>query len=221
MNQGVEKIRISNILTRSRIFTYEEYLAVQARLRERRRELILFCEHPPTITAGVKTDQANLLISPGELRRRGVNLVKIGRGGDFTAHEPGQVVIYPHIDLKRRGLGIGVFFDGLLEVTRVALERTWEIKTLNRKEAPGLYLPGGEKLVSIGIMFKSFFSSFGLALNLQNDLSTFQYINPCGEDAGRITSIQKAGGAPAHKENFLKNWAELFEGLLLEVKTKN
>ena len=73
------------------------------------------------------------------------------------------------------------YFQGLLECTSAAVERVWGLRAENRKDAPGLYLSeNGAKLASIGIMFKSFFTSHGVAINVSNDLSTFTHIHPCG-----------------------------------------
>ena len=191
-------------------YSYERYLRIQERLRDRRRELILFCEHPPTLTTGVQGRPESLLTDAPALAARGIGHFRIGRGGDYTAHEPGQCVIYVHIDLKRRGLQVTAFARGLLDVTARCIREVWGIETIARPDAPGLYLTDGKKMVSIGLSFKSFFTSHGLALNVSNDLSAFRLIRPCGDSALQMTSVALCGGDPALLERFIVRWTALF-----------
>lgn len=77
---------------------YQEYLTLESDLRRRREELILVCEHSPVITAGVQFKDKSIRVPETELAARGVAFHKTSRGGDVTAHEPGQIVIYVHAD---------------------------------------------------------------------------------------------------------------------------
>lgn len=192
---------------------YSRYIRLQKSLRRRRRELLLFCGHPPTITAGVQSREPNLLSAPDVLAKNGIAVHAIGRGGDHTAHEPGQCVIYPHIDLKKRELGVSKVFQDLLKITQSALEVTWGLRTEIRTDAPGLYW-NGRKLGSIGIQFKSFFTSFGLAVNVSNDLSTFRHIHPCGFSDLQVTNVLQCGGDPALLSRFMDVWTEEFQDWL-------
>lgn len=190
---------------------YDRYVALQTRLRDRRRECVLFCSHPPTITAGVQAQSANLRSGPDRLDSARIQLVRVGRAGDHTAHEPGQCVIYPHVDLRRRALGVVDFFDILLQTTARALAVVWNVAVESRKSAPGLYrMSDGAKLVSIGIMFKSFFTSYGLAVNVDNDMQTFRHIHPCGFADQRIGSIYEGGQDPKRLPEFLDCWSAEF-----------
>ncbi|MCE9599212.1 MAG: lipoyl(octanoyl) transferase LipB [Spirochaetia bacterium] len=183
--------------------SYRDYLTLQATLRSERRELLLICEHPPTITAGVKFKTSSLRLDRQSLETRGIEFFEIGRGGDVTAHEPGQVIFYPHIDLKQRGISIAHFFEQLLESTSDALEAVFNIQASTRKDAPGLYVPTGEKIASIGVQFKSFFTSHGIAINVTNDLTTFQGIDPCGDPDLKLTSVSLLRGKPVSKGRFV------------------
>ncbi|EMO25708.1 hypothetical protein LEP1GSC170_0758 [Leptospira interrogans serovar Bataviae str. HAI135] len=80
---------------------YLRYLEMQDKLRKFRRECILFLEHAPTITGGINYNPENLLVKPEFLESMGIQIHWTQRGGDFTAHEPGQLVLYSHVDLKR------------------------------------------------------------------------------------------------------------------------
>ena len=193
-----------------RTIPYERYVALQERLRAKRREMLLFCHHAPVLTAGVQARPESLRTDDAARSRAGVPVVRIGRGGDYTAHEPGQIVIYPHVDLKRRDLKMTSVFADWLEITAATLREVWDIEVVGQKEAPGLYTAAGAKLASIGVMFKSFFTSFGLAVNVANDLGTFDHIHPCGQAGLDMTSIVREKGDPALSGRFVETWSASF-----------
>lgn len=186
---------IDMIASASPPLDYDRYLRLQQRLRRARRELFLICQHPPTITAGVQSRPQNLHLTDAELRRRGVKYAQIARGGDHTAHEPGQWIFYAHLDLRRRQLGFSEYFRMLLESVQQAVQHTWSLETFLDSDRPGLYSIDGRKLLSIGLDLKSFFSSHGLALNVKNSLSSFSAIAVCGHAELRPVSIEQLGGA--------------------------
>lgn len=195
--------------------SYQRYLNLQSKLRNKRREIIVFLEHPFTITAGINYKKTNLLVSEDFLSQQKVDLVLVPRGGDFTAHEPGQLVIYPHIDLPKRKLTISSFSEIFLSSIQFSIYSTWNLETTVNPDSPGLYLKNNpnKKLVSIGLYCKSFFSSFGAALNIQNSLQTFRLINPCGGDSKNIVSIKSLGLNP----NLEKNFIEIFIRQFLKI----
>lgn len=175
------------------LIPYQNYLRFQSRIRAKRQECILFLEHPPTITSGINAKQENLLVPSIELSKKNVDWVEVSRGGDFTAHEPGQWVCYLHLDLKKRNLSLGRFLSHLEEALVETIDQYFGIKVLGNKNSPGLYLGQGtqDKLVSFGINAKSYFTSFGFAINAENDLQTFQMIRPCGIEASSMFSFKK------------------------------
>lgn len=189
---------------------YGRYVRLQERLRARRREIVVFCEHQPVITGGVQAHGFNLLASGAELAHLGVSVFKVSRGGDYTAHEPGQSVIYPHVDLRARGLGLSTFFQNVLSVTQDAVLETWGIPLHIKPDAPGLYTKSGKKIASIGVMAKRFFTSSGIALNVSNNLSTFAHINPCGVPGLEMTTIEREGGDPSRLPSYARTWAREF-----------
>ena len=179
----------------SHLLSYNQYISFQEKARKKRLESIFFLEHPPTITAGTSFQKKNLLFSTVELSHKGVHLFYTKRGGDFTAHEPGQLVIYPHIDLKKRNISV-IDFIGLFRLSiGESIQEIWDLSVIDKKESPGLYLAEDpdKKIVSFGIYFKSFFTSFGASINIDNTLETFQNINPCGGKHENIVSIKKLG----------------------------
>ncbi|MBP9887361.1 MAG: lipoyl(octanoyl) transferase LipB, partial [Leptospiraceae bacterium] len=161
---------------------YNRYLKLQSFLRKRRREILIFLEHTSTITAGSNYNIQNLLVSEEYLLEKSVQFFQVERGGDLTAHEVGQLVIYPHIDLKKRNITIGDYLHLLTQTLIQSISDVWGILVIENKEKPGLYLASNpnKKLVSMGVYFKSYFTSYGVAINLRNDLSVFRMINPCG-----------------------------------------
>lgn len=193
---------------------YRRYLKFQEGLRARRREALIFCEHPPTITAGVQARPGNLLADPESLVGAGIDLVSVRRGGEHTAHEPGQCLIYAHLDLRQRGLGLASYFRILLEAAAAAVHEVWRLPTRFEKSRPGLYLEDGSKLASIGVELKSFFTSHGVALNVDNDLQTFRWINPCGELDARMSSVAAAGGDPSLRLQFTAAFQSAFQRAL-------
>lgn len=191
---------------------YPRYVQLQEKLRQRRREGIVFLEHPACITLGTATKMNNLLAPPELLSEKNIELVRIKRGGDATAHEPGQLVVYLHFDLKKRQVSVTKFVHTLLASVSQLLEKIFQIKTISHADAPGLYLEAApeKKLVSIGLGFKSFFTSFGFAINVRNDCKTFQFINPCGQSSSNIVSLQKLQADTGQEIAFIREFPNFF-----------
>jgi len=147
---------------------------------------IWFLEHPPVYTLGANASRAHL-IAPGD-----IPVVEIDRGGQVTYHGPGQLVVYPLIDLKRLGLGIRDFV-GALERAVIELAAGCGIAAQCRRGAPGVYV-GEAKLASLGVRVRRSGSYHGLALNVALDLEPFTRINPCGYQGLVMTQLAALGG---------------------------
>jgi lipoyl(octanoyl) transferase len=146
---------------------------------------IWLLEHPPTFTLGMNASRAHL-IDPGE-----IPVVQIDRGGQVTYHGPGQLVVYPLIDLQRLGLGIRAFVTAL-ERAVIELAAEFRIVAECRRGAPGVYV-GGAKLASVGVRVRRQGSYHGLALNVALDLEPFRRINPCGYQGLEMTQLALLG----------------------------
>ncbi|PKA24310.1 lipoyl(octanoyl) transferase [Leptospira sp. mixed culture ATI2-C-A1] len=197
------------------IVPYTRYVKFQENSRKNRRESMLFLEHSPCLTGGIGAKAENLLVSPAILSSLGVELVTLTRGGDFTAHEPGQIVGYLHIDLKKRNISLGDFLRILNQSLVASIQKTWDLSVEENPKAPGLYTieEPKRKLVSEGIYAKSYFTSFGFALNGLNNLSTFSLINPCGAKSEDITSLLRLGkdkDFPKKRKEFVLNFTQTF-----------
>jgi lipoyl(octanoyl) transferase len=147
---------------------------------------IWFLEHPPVFTLGVSANRAHLL-APGD-----IPVVQIDRGGQVTYHGPGQLVVYPLMDLRRAALGVREFVSAL-ERAVIDLAAEYGIAAESRREAPGVYV-AGRKLASIGVRVRRGGSYHGLALNVALDLGPFARINPCGYAGLRMTQLSELGG---------------------------
>jgi lipoyl(octanoyl) transferase len=147
---------------------------------------IWFLEHPPVFTLGLNASRAHVL-APGD-----IPVVQIDRGGQVTYHGPGQLVVYPLIDLKRAGLGIRDFVTAL-ERGVIDLAARFGIAAGCRRNAPGVYV-AGRKLASVGVRVRRGGSYHGLALNVDLDLEPFHRINPCGYQGLEMTRLADLGG---------------------------
>jgi len=147
---------------------------------------IWFLEHPPVFTLGMNAS-ADHVLAPGD-----IPVVQIDRGGQVTYHGPGQLVVYPLIDLRRAKLGVRDIVTAL-EKCVIQLVAAFGVSAEARKEAPGIYV-AGKKLGSVGIRIRRHSSYHGLAVNVNLDLEPFQRINPCGYQGLEMTQLGELGG---------------------------
>jgi lipoyl(octanoyl) transferase len=147
---------------------------------------IWFTEHNPVFTLGVSASRDHLL-APGD-----IPVVQIDRGGQVTYHGPGQLMIYPLLDLRRAGIGIRPLVTAL-EQSVVDLAADYGIEAESRRDAPGVYVDG-VKLASIGLRVRRGASFHGMALNVDVDLEPFSRINPCGFSDLKVTDLAHLGG---------------------------
>ncbi len=145
-----------------------------------------FLEHPPVFTLGMNAREEHLL-APGD-----IPVVQVDRGGQVTYHGPGQLVVYPLLDLGRLGLGVRALVEGI-ERAVVETLAEWGITASGRRDAPGVYVEGS-KIASIGLRIRRSRSYHGLALNVAMDLEPFGRINPCGFAGLRMTQVRDLGG---------------------------
>ena len=146
---------------------------------------IWFCDHDSVFTLGLNTKPEHLL-APGD-----IPVIQIDRGGQVTYHGPGQLMIYPLIDLRRAGLGVRDLVTAL-EQSVVDLAADYGIEAASRCDAPGVYVDG-VKLASVGLRIRRGSSFHGMALNVDVDLEPFSRINPCGFKDLQITDLARLG----------------------------
>lgn len=172
---------------------YRPALEAQLELVEKRianeiPNTVLLLEHYPTITLGANKNDNKLLQAPEKIAEKNIDIVEVRRGGGTTAHNPGQIVMYPIISLTSLNLGISEYIRQL-EAIGIELLNTLSIAAERLKGKPGLW-HNQKKIASIGVKVKKHVTYHGMAINISNDLDIFKNIIPCGIKDVRMTSAQ-------------------------------
>jgi lipoyl(octanoyl) transferase len=174
---------------------YADALELQRDLvRRRKQDLIpdqlLLLEHPHVVTLGRNAKTANLLAGEDVLARAGIDLHATDRGGDVTYHGPGQLVGYPIVDLREWKRDV-VAYVRAIEQAIVETLATFGIEAGRVDGLTGVWA-GGAKIAAIGVHISRWVTSHGFALNVNTDLTYFQYIVPCGLTLP-VTSMARMG----------------------------
>lgn len=172
-----------------------------------RQDVLIFCEHNPVITLGRRASKENILAEETELKVKGVELFEIDRGGDVTFHGPGQLIAYPVFSLKK-DRDIHLFMDKLEKVVIETL-LFYNIKASVKKETRGVWVED-KKICSLGVGFSGWVSYHGIAVNINNDLSSFKYIKPCGLGAEVMTNLSQLLDETQDADEFKKILLEEF-----------
>jgi lipoyl(octanoyl) transferase len=188
-------------VTRLGLVPYADALDLQNKLVEQRKadqipDQLLFLEHPPVITVGVKSrsGRSHILDTPAGLAAQGIELFETGRGGDVTYHGPGQLIGYPILDLRPDRCDVHRYVRDLEE----ALIRAVAALGIAAERVTGLtgVWAGQDKLAAIGVRIARWVTSHGFALNVGVDLAHFRLIVPCGITGRGVTSLEKLTGRP-------------------------
>lgn len=157
---------------------------------EQHSDQIWICEHPPVFTLGLAGDEAHML------QRSNIPLVNTDRGGQITYHGPGQIVVYPLLDLRRFGLKVREYVQMLEQAIIDALIAVGVADAQRKPTAPGVYTLQGDRLAKIaalGIKIRKGCAYHGLSLNVDMDLTPFQHINPCGYQGLETVDLNTIG----------------------------
>lgn len=179
--------------------------------------IVLVLEHEPVFTLGRRGAEDSLLVTPEFLGRAGVPLVHTERGGDVTYHGPGQVVAYPIVNLRESRLKVVEFVEKLEEVM-ILTASNLGVKAVRDPRNRGVWV-AGRKLGSVGIAVRRGISFHGLALNVNPDLTPFEWINPCGLQGVHMTSLAGEGArdaSPDRVKPMLRRSMEEVFGVSLE-----
>ncbi|MCS7207459.1 MAG: lipoyl(octanoyl) transferase LipB [Dehalococcoidia bacterium] len=171
-----------------------QHRLLEGRAQGRVGDLLLLVEHPPVITLGRRGTLDDVRVPLEALSIQGVEVIPVDRGGQATFHGPGQLVGYPIIHLRERGLGPVAFVRLLEEALITALQRLG-IGATRRPGLTGVWV-GEEKVCAIGLRVSRAITMHGFALNVSTDLSWFSAIVPCGMPDAGVTSIVKVLGRP-------------------------
>lgn len=188
------------VVRRLGLSDYQEVLELQRELHKKviggaQQQYLIVCEHPAVITFGSQPGAENLLMHEEKLRESGIKVFKTERGGNITAHGPGQIVLYPILDLNLHKRDVNWYMRSLEEVVINTLEH-FGIAGMRLPGKTGVWISGAggaanEKIASIGVRISRWVTMHGLSLNVQNSLDVFRYIHPCGFKDVSMTEMQK------------------------------
>ena len=162
---------------------------------------LLLLEHDAVLTLGRQASDAHVLASPRELRRRGIEVIRVERGGEVTYHGPGQLVVYPIIRLADRGILVRPLVAAL-EAAMIETCVRLGVQAFRRDGHPGCWVEGDRgrphrKIGALGLRIERGVSYHGIALNIDPDLRDFELIDPCGMPGLVSTSIAEELGRTA------------------------
>jgi lipoyl(octanoyl) transferase len=186
---------------------------------------LLFVEHPPVYTLGKSGHHENILISEKDMHTKQIEFYKTNRGGDITFHGPGQVVGYPILDLEKFYTDIGRYMRGLEEVIILMLGE-YGIESGRSAGETGVWLDAGisgreRKICAMGVRCSRWVTMHGFALNVNTDLSYFDFIIPCGIQNKKVTSLEKELGKKISmieaKGKIKKNFEKVFDCELNDI----
>ncbi len=175
---------------------------VDARVAGTIQDTLLLLEHDAVLTLGRQADDSHVLATPRELRKRGIEVIRVERGGEVTYHGPGQLVAYPILRLGDRGILLRPLVRAL-EEAMIETAAVLGIEATRRDGHPGCWIvdPSGRrparKIGALGIRVERGVSYHGIALNIAPDLRDFEFINPCGIPGVVSTSIAEELGRTA------------------------
>ncbi len=184
---------------------------------------LIFVEHPNVYTLGKSGDISNLLLNKNELDDKKIQFFNTNRGGDITCHGPGQIVCYPILDLDNFFTDIHKYLR-FLEETIIRTLNDFGIVSARSQNETGVWIDSdlvfSRKICAMGVKASRWVTMHGLALNVNNDLSYFENIIPCGISNKSVTSIYKETGMDISlnqvKKIITKHFIEIFSAELVE-----
>ena len=202
--------------------SYEPVWRLQHELVRRRKagtvgDVLVLVEHEPVITLGRSADGSNITASPDRLRRLGVEVRRVERGGDVTYHGPGQLVGYPILDLRAHRKDVRWYVRSLEEVLIRSLG-DFGIEAERDPENIGVWVDG-KKIAAIGARIEKWVTYHGFALNVDPQMSHFDLIVPCGIPDRSATSMAQVSGASPPMEKVMTRIADSFSAVF-EVEVR-
>jgi len=178
-----------------------------SRMRNECPDALILVEHPSVYTLGRSAKPENVLLDEESRRQQGIDLFRIGRGGDVTYHGPGQLVGYPILDLGTLGLGAADYVARIEAAIRTALADFGVASSRDAKHR-GVWV-GNDKIAAIGVRIARHVSMHGFALNVRVDLAPYRGIVPCGIHDRGVTSLHlhvPSAEMPAVKERVIAHF---------------
>ncbi|MBI4418308.1 MAG: lipoyl(octanoyl) transferase LipB [Ignavibacteriales bacterium] len=195
---------------------YAEAWDLQRRILELRHygmieDVLVFTEHEKVYTLGKGANDNHLLASEEELKKSGIDVFHIDRGGDVTYHGPGQIVGYPILDLSKYKTDLHWYLRGLEEVIIRTLDE-YDIVAGREEGMTGVWAQG-EKIAAIGVKISRWVTMHGFALNVNTDLREFGRIIPCGIFHKGVTSMEAVLGREVPMDEVQSHLAESFSSV--------
>jgi lipoyl(octanoyl) transferase len=167
---------------------------------------IIFCEHPHVYTLGKSGSEENLLLNAEQLSEKEAVYYKINRGGDITYHGPGQLVVYPILDLDYFFTDIHKYMRFLEEVV-ISTLKEFGIESGRFDGLTGVWIeaetPRARKICAMGVKSSRWVTMHGIGFNINTDLNYFSHIIPCGIDDKAVTSMKQELGIPISMEKVI------------------
>ncbi len=183
-------------------------------------DIVLFLAHPPTVAVGLRgsaqSPPKDLLVPLERLSRENIGFVRSVRGGGITYHWPGQIVVYPVLELPRTERNIPAYMRKLEDVALLTLSQYGLQPSRKRESAAylGLWLEN-RKIMSMGIRVTNWVTTFGFAINVCGNIKPTEYVRPCGIQNASITTIEQETGINPNRSELLshltRSWEEVFD----------
>ncbi len=193
-------------MVRAGLVPYADALRAQKRLEAARTaarvpDLLLLLEHPPVYTRGRRTTPEELPMGADWYLSQGIEIADTDRGGRVTYHGPGQLVGYPIVSLRPFDDDV---HDYVRRMERLIIEALleWDVQATVSDGLTGVWTPEGRKVGSIGVHVNRGVTTHGFAINVNNDISPFEWIVPCGLESCRVTSLARERGAEQDLDAF-------------------
>jgi lipoate-protein ligase B len=191
---------------------YKDVLGLQHELLRKRiagriPDTLIITEHHPVVTLG-RLAKEESIIGKGYFERENIPVIRTSRGGKITYHAPGQLVLYPIIDLKEKKRDVSQYIDFLEKTVAGSLNRLG-IPAMRNEARRGVWV-GEEKIAFIGIALKKWVTFHGISVNINNDIGAFLEMRPCGESDITVTSAKEFLGRELKMDEVKKTFVENF-----------
>lgn len=179
------------------VIAYDKFITLQndylsKRLSSSIKDTILIVQHPSCFTMGRKMGWDNFKFSSEYINQRGVEIYQTNRGGDVTFHGPGQVVLYPIVDIRSKNIGIRKYL-WILEEAGINVMSGFGYSASRREDYTGVWIDG-VKIASIGVGVRNGVTFHGMSFNVNTQMDYFNWIWPCGIKDANMTSLEKLSG---------------------------
>lgn len=192
--------------------SYADATRQQEEWVEKREERIILCQHPPTITLGTSSTPEDLSFPKLYYKRMGLDIVETTRGGQATYHGPGQLVCYPLLDLRKRGMPVHEHLR-MLEEIMIRLCSSFGIHARRIPGKAGTWVDD-KKIGFMGIRIRKGFAFHGLSFNITPQHKAFRFIVPCGMPNLPLTSLEEETGTTHDFWQIANNLVGIYNELL-------